>query len=54
MKTMPVKVWDLENSLNLNKKDDGNLAVNASTWNSTTKSELSTNSASSSETERSG
>ena len=39
-------VWDLESSVNMNKKDDAAITANANTWN-TLKSEVSANSASS-------
>jgi hypothetical protein len=50
-----VKVWNLESYLDMSKKDHhdpSSVSMNSNTWN-TTKSEVSTNSASSSETERS-
>lgn len=48
-----VKVWDLESSLDMNKKDElTSLSANSNTWN-TTKSEISVNSTSSTETDKS-
>lgn len=52
--TLPChQVWDLESSISMTKRDDTNIAYNSNTWN-TTKSEVSTNSCSSSETDKSG
>ena len=49
-----MEVWDVENSVNMKKqkKDDNYMVLNAGTGN-TVKSEISINSGSSSETDRS-
>lgn len=47
-----VKVWDLESSVSMNKKDDTAISANSNTWN-TVRSEVSANSTSSNDTEKS-